>query len=173
MNRAKLNFIIDIFMFICMMLVANIGFLIKFTLIPGREARKIYGRNVDLFLFGMDRHQWGTLHLYIGFILLGLLVVHLLLHWKMIRTLYRQLIPSPKIRKRGCWIFVIVSIFLMVFPFLVNPKAVDRGSRKAYHSGSKIYKGQTQSPIKKREDKLQSNKHRTIYKNGQKSYDRR
>ena len=146
-------------MFICMMLVVSIGFLIKFTLIPGREAREIYGRNVDLFLFGMDRHQWGTIHLYIGFTLLGLLVLHILLHWKMIVALYRQLIPSPKIRKRVCWIFVVVSIFLMVFPFLVNPKVVDRGSGKGYHGGSKIYKGQTQSPIKKTEDKPQSKHH--------------
>ena len=159
MNKAKLNFIIDIFMFICMMLITSIGFLIKFTLIPGREAWEIYGRNVDLFLFGMDRHQWGTLHLYIGFTLLGLLILHIYLHWKMIVALYRQLITSPKIRKRGCWIFMVVSIFLMVFPFLVNPKVVDREPGKGYHSRSKIYEDQTQSAIKKPENKLQSSKH--------------
>jgi len=156
MSKAKLNFIIDIFMFVCMMLITSIGFLIKFTLIPGREAREIYGRNVDLFLFGMDRHQWGTIHLYIGFILLGLLILHIYLHWKMIVALYRKLMPSSKIRKIGCWIFVAVSIFLMVFPFLVNPKVVDREPGKGYHGGSKIYEEQTQSAIKKPEDKLQS-----------------
>ncbi len=155
MNKAKLNFIIDIFMFICMMLVASIGFLIKFTLVPGKEAREIYGRNVDLVLFGMDRHQWGTIHLYIALILLGLLALHILLHWKMIVSLYKQLIPSSEIRKRVCWIFVVVSIFLMVFPFLINPKVVDRGSGKGYHGGSKTYKDQTQSPIKKHEPKVQ------------------
>ena len=158
MNKAKLNFIIDIFMFICMMLVASIGFLIKFTLIPGREAWEIYGRNVDLFLFGMDRHQWGTLHLYIGFTLLGLLILHIYLHWKMIVALYRQLITSPKVRKIGCWIFIVVSIFLMVFPFLVNPNLVDREPGKGYHRRSEIYEDQTQSAIEKTEDKLQSSK---------------
>ncbi|MCD6571409.1 MAG: hypothetical protein J7L53_11955 [Deltaproteobacteria bacterium] len=55
MNKAKLNFIIDIFMFICMMLIASIGFLIKFTLIPGREAWEIYGRNV-----GIRWIRWGS-----------------------------------------------------------------------------------------------------------------
>jgi len=36
----------------------------------------------------------------------------------------------------------------MVFPFLVNPKVVDRGSGKGYPGGTKIYEGGTQSQIK-------------------------
>ena len=111
-------------MFICMTLIVSIGFLMKFTLIPGKERWEIYGKKVDLLLFGMDRHQWGTIHLYIGFILIVLLVLHIFLNWKMIVTLYNKLITAPKTRKVCFWILIVLSIFLMVSPFIVSPKVV-------------------------------------------------
>lgn len=159
MNKSKLNFIIDIFMFICMTLIASIGFLIKFTLIPGSESWEIYGKNVDLFLFGMDRHQWGTIHLYIGFVLLGLLILHIYLHWKTIVGLYRKLITSPKIRKISLWILMVVSVFLMVFPFVVNPKVVERVAGKGNHSVLKVQENEMEPTMKQSINKLQSNFH--------------
>lgn len=159
MNKSKLNFIIDIFMFICMTLIASIGFLIKFILIPGRESWEIYGKNVDLLLFGMDRHQWGTIHLYIAFILLALLVLHIFLHWKMIVGLYHKLITSPKIRKISFWIFMSVFIFLIVFPFAVNPKVVDRGLGKGHYNTRKGNENGIKTTIKQHENKLQNNSH--------------
>ncbi len=146
-------------MFICMTLIASIGFLIKFTLIPGRESWEIYGKNVDLLLFGMDRHQWGTIHLYIAFILLALLVLHIFLHWKMIVGLYHKLITSPKIRKISLWVFMSVSIFLIVFPFAVNPKVVDRGFGKGHYNTRKGNENGIKITIKQHENKLQSNSH--------------
>jgi len=153
MNKSKLNFIIVIFMFICMTLIASIGFLIKFTLIPGKESWKIYGKNVDLLLFGMDRHEWGTVHLYIGFVLLGLLILHIYSHWKMIVGLYRKLIASPKVRKISFLIFMAVSIFLIVFPFAVSPKVVERESGKGHYN---IQNG-SENRIKQHQNKIQSN----------------
>ncbi len=50
-------------MFLCMMAIVGIGMLIKFILLPGKEAAVVYGRKVDLLLFGLDRHAWGTIHL--------------------------------------------------------------------------------------------------------------
>ena len=164
MNKSKLNFIIDIFMFICMTLIASIGFLIKFTLITGMESREIYGKNVDLLLFGMDRHQWGTIHLYIGFILLALLALHIFLHWKMIVGLYHKLIITPKTRKVSFWTFIAVSFFLIASPFIVSPKVVEREHGKGYHSIRRGYENETEATMNQPEDKLQSNSHgkRTI-----------
>ena len=58
-------------------LLAGIGFLMKFVLIPGKERFAVYGRNVDLFFLGFDRHEWGTLHLWLAFALIALMAVHI------------------------------------------------------------------------------------------------
>lgn len=88
MDKSKVNLIIDTLMFLCVMAITGIGLLMKYVLLPGKETAAVYGRKVDLFLFGMDRHQWGTINLIIAFVLLGLLTLHVVLHWNMIVSIY-------------------------------------------------------------------------------------
>ena len=57
MERSKINFIVDCLMFVLMLFVVAIGILMKFILIPGKQRLIKYGKNVELLLFGMDRHQ--------------------------------------------------------------------------------------------------------------------
>jgi len=83
-----------------MMIIVGLGLLMKYNLIPGNQRWIKYGRNVDLYLFGLDRHQWGTIHLILGYILIGLLVLHLILHWKVIMRMYRQLIQKIQLRRK-------------------------------------------------------------------------
>ena len=66
MDKSKINLIIDAVMFLCVMAIAGIGLLQKFILIPGKNTIAVYGRKVDLFLFSMDRHTWGTIHFIIA-----------------------------------------------------------------------------------------------------------
>jgi hypothetical protein len=35
-----------------------------------------------LTLLGMGRHDWGELHAWVGYVMAGLVVVHLALHWR-------------------------------------------------------------------------------------------
>ena len=85
MDKSKANLIIDALLFLCVMAITGIGLLMKYVLLPGKETTAIYGRKVDLFLFGMDRHAWGRIHLILAFVFLGLLTLHVVLHWNMIR----------------------------------------------------------------------------------------
>lgn len=117
MTKPKINFVIDALMFICMAAIIGIGLLMKFVLLPGKDRVLKYGRNVDLFLLRMDRHEWGTIHLIIGLVLVGLLVFHIILHWRTILALYRQLIASPPVRRITALAFVIISAMLIAFPF--------------------------------------------------------
>ena len=78
--KSKINFMIDVIMFVVMMVIGGIGFLMKFVLVSGSKSWEIYGEKVDLFLWGWDRHQWGSLHLILGYLLLGLLVLHIVFH---------------------------------------------------------------------------------------------
>jgi hypothetical protein len=83
-KHSDLNISIDVLMFMVLMPIVGIGFLMKYVLLNGVERNLIYGNDVALLFWGMDRHQWGSIHLYLSFGLLFLLVLHLIFHWKMI-----------------------------------------------------------------------------------------
>ena len=71
-NRSTIKFIINISMFLCMMAIAGIGFLMKYVLISGVERWEKYGRNFDMFFFGLDRHEWGKNSSYYCFCFIGI-----------------------------------------------------------------------------------------------------
>jgi len=127
MEKQKLNFVIDALMFLCLMAMAGLGFLMKYVLLPGRQAWSKYGRNVELTWLGWDRHDWGEIHLYLAFALLGLLTIHLILHWQMILGLYARLLPDPQTRRRVAWAVLVLTVLLLSFPFLITPDVRERG----------------------------------------------
>lgn len=102
--------------------IAGIGLLMKYILIPGHDRWIKYGGNVELYIFNMDRHEWGTIHLVIAFVLLGLLLLHIILHWELIVCLFRQLINNGPTRKLITTGFVFISVFLFLFAFFVKPE---------------------------------------------------
>jgi len=121
-NKSNVNFVIDALMSLCMMAMAGIGLLIKYVLLPGSEAQVKYGTKVNLYLFGLDRHEWGTIHLIIGFVLGGLLVLHIVLQWTQILNVYRKLISGQTPRRIIAVVFIIISLVLVVFPLVVKPE---------------------------------------------------
>jgi len=120
-NNGKLNLIIDIILMVNMMIILGVGFLIKYVLLPGFKRNEIYGSDVELYYLGFDRHQWGTIHLILGFILLFLLFLHIVFHWKMIVNLYRSLIPNKIIRNILGYLLIVISLLLGVVPLFVKP----------------------------------------------------
>jgi hypothetical protein len=125
MDKPKLNFIIDALMFLVIMAMAGLGFLMNYVLIPGREAWIKFGRKVNLTLWGWDRHDWGDIHLYLGFLLLGLLCLHIILHWRQIVGLFQRFVP--KHQTLVILSFVLVALLLIYLPFLVSPEISDVG----------------------------------------------
>ena len=132
MTKAKLNLIIDALLLLCLAAMAGIGLLIKYVLIPGFQRWEIYGRNVELFFWGMDRHQWGTIHLVLGLVFLALLVLHVILHWQMIVNIYRRLIPSRAARWLAAVVLAGVAIVLMGFWIYVKPDVREGGHGKGH-----------------------------------------
>lgn len=127
MKKSALNLIIDVFLLLSMGAIVGIGLLIKFVLVPGTERWKIYRENVDLFFWGADRHQWGTVHLYIGFIFAALILLHIVLHWDMIIAIARRLIPNTLLRRTAATILLLLTLLLVGFAVLVKPQVVRRG----------------------------------------------
>jgi hypothetical protein len=72
-KRTPLNLLIDtLALFVAGALVGT-GLLLAYRLPPGRGGH-------GLAILGWSRHEWGDLHLILAWIVIGLVVVHLLLH---------------------------------------------------------------------------------------------
>ena len=121
MSKLKWNFIIDVFLFLLLTAIGGIGFLMSFLLIPGSETWEKYGTKVDLTFLGLDRHQWGDIHLILGFIFLGLMALHIILHWKLIIDLYAKLIKNRNLRRILGTFFVASCLLLLLFFLVINP----------------------------------------------------
>jgi len=124
LNKSKLNLSIDIIMFLVMLLIAGMGFLIKFVLVPGYKRNELYGKDVELFYFGLDRHEWGSIHLLLGFIFLFLLCLHLIFHWKQIVSIFKRMVASKPLRIVLVNLVLVLSLLFLFAPFVVKPLAV-------------------------------------------------
>jgi hypothetical protein len=121
-HKTKINLVIDTVMFLLLMAIAGLGLLMKYLLIPRSERTGIFDNDVELYFFGLDRHDWGSIHLWLSFIFLFLILIHLILHWKMIVCLYRQLVPR-RILRISLAVFVFVAGFcLLFFSLFIKPE---------------------------------------------------
>jgi len=131
MKKSEVNLIIDGLLLLCLAAIGGIGFLIKYVLVPGYQRWEIYRRNVNLLFWGMDRHQWGTIHLVIGLVFLSLLGLHIVLHLDVIITIYRKLIPNAALRVVIALLLVCLTIQLVAFGLFVKPEMEERGRGKS------------------------------------------
>lgn len=124
MDKTKINFIVDALMFLGAAVVSGIGFLMKFVLLPGKERAVVYGENVELYFWGLDRHEWGAIHLYIAYVLIALLVLHILLHLKWISAVFARFISNATLRTGAGIVFIVACLFFALFPFIISPEVV-------------------------------------------------
>jgi len=122
MRKPNWSFALYAAMTLCISAVIGIGFLIKYTLISGAERKTIYGQNVALYFLNMDRQQWGTIHFIIGLVFFVLLAIHILLHTKMISTVYDKIVKTPLTKKVLGFGFIIICAILILIPFFITPK---------------------------------------------------
>lgn len=143
--RDKFNLLIDLLLTLAMVLVAGIGFLIKYILPPGRERILKYGDNRDLFFLGLDRHQWGEIHLVVAFAMLALLLLHILLHWQTLLCLARKAVPAAWLR-RFLWLVIgVLCLVLFLFAFFISPEQRQAGDFLHRNTHSSLTKTRTYS----------------------------
>lgn len=121
MPKAKTNLMIDGVMFLVMMALLGTGFVRKYVLLSGSASRQLYGTKVHMYLWGINRDGWATIHLYLGYLLLALLLLHIVLHWKQVTSIFKKMVPYPKWRLVIIVLFTSLSIFLALFPFMITP----------------------------------------------------
>lgn len=124
MTKSKTNFIIDGFLFLGMMFLIGTGYVRKYILLGGSASREVYGRKMNMFMMGYSRDDWSMIHLYTGYFMLFLLFLHIVLHWKQIGVMYKQLIANSVLRTVIAVIFIVLSVLLVVFPFIIEPSMI-------------------------------------------------
>ena len=127
MKKTSLFLLVDVLMFIFLALMSGLGLMIKYVLVPGSKRWDIYGRNVDLSFLGIDRHGWGTVHLIFAMIFVGLLVLHIILHWKCLVNYLCRIVKTKALANFLILMFAVVLFFLVIFPFMIELKVTELG----------------------------------------------
>lgn len=65
-------------------------------------------------LWGWDRHEWREIHFVLSMILLGLVGVHVLLHWKWLRTVAGRMRWWPLVV--GLGVGVVLALVPLIWP---------------------------------------------------------
>lgn len=87
-QRNMLNFVIDALTLLVALGLVATGLMMKFILPPGSA------RN-GLLLWGWNRHEWGDVHFWLSMAAIGLVVVHLFLHWQWVCTTIGRMFTGP------------------------------------------------------------------------------
>ena len=90
MSRTTLNAVIDAGAYVGLVALATTGLMLRYQMPPGSGGLHGMGsgegagsRPVTV-VWGLSRHEWGSVHYWIALLLMGVLAVHLILHWKWI-----------------------------------------------------------------------------------------
>lgn len=115
MNKTTLKYIVDIFLLVCMLGIIIIGFLLAFVIAEGPTASE-----ASKYFLNLHRHQWSSIHLYLGLAFSFFLIVHLILSWKWIKA------NTKKIFKKGWGLalifFLLLSIVVVLLFWMFTPK---------------------------------------------------
>ncbi|MBN1144397.1 MAG: DUF4405 domain-containing protein [Bacteroidales bacterium] len=134
-EKSKINLVIDAIMFVLLMAVTGLGLLIKYVLVAGYKRNALYAVDVDLKFLGLDRHEWGDIHLWLGIILLFFLLLHIVLHWNLITCIFSRMIKTKALRYLTGLSLLIVTLILALSPLLVSPEKTPMPRRHIHKAG--------------------------------------
>lgn len=86
MKKTDWQYLVDTLLFLCVVGIIFIGFLMGLVLPKGPQAPE----SAKYFL-GLHRHQWGNIHFYLSIAFTALVIIHLILSWKWIKSKSRQI----------------------------------------------------------------------------------
>lgn len=114
-ERNTLNLIIDSLLFTTCGAIIFIGLLLGFVIPTGNAPPQ------QKYLWELHRHDWGEIHLYLALSFLGLLIVHLILHWSWIKGCAAKYFPKPSY----LWVFAVAPFALVLLIWLAYPRTTE------------------------------------------------
>jgi len=133
MKKQKFNYLIDLLMLLAMLAIASIGFVIKYVLVSGSRRWEIYENNMEQTFWGMDRHDWGDVHLVLGIVLMALLILHIILHFNWVICMTKKAISQKPLRYIIVSLALLIILFCAAFPFIIKYN-IQTGIHKEYHT---------------------------------------
>jgi hypothetical protein len=117
MSRTITNLIIDIAADVLFVGMIATGYVLRFPLPPGT--------NRLFTLWGLMRHEWGSIHFWISLGLLTVLFVHVVLHWQWIVTVIGKRFhlvrsSSPPLFQSGITVLLIFGLAFAVFAWAAH-----------------------------------------------------
>jgi|GEM_PF-3455702 len=101
MKRAKLNAMVNLVGFAAFLVLAVTG-LVELIFLPTGTGGRGSGHGPSVTVLGLGRHGWGDIHSVASIVFLGIVGLHLVLHWRWIKSLPRLLasarpgLPAPE-----------------------------------------------------------------------------
>jgi len=140
MPRNKLHVLVDIVAYLVMACLAATGLIMYYRLPPGSGS---------LGILGYSRHQWGTVHFYLALALIGLVVLHVALHWKWVRNSFGALVRPRAVKKAGAGVGGVALLLvlglagagLLAAPWLFPIAAGGGRGREGQDTRDKGYRG--------------------------------
>jgi hypothetical protein len=120
MKRSNLNFWIDAIAFALFVFLVATGVLMEF-LLPA-------GSGHSTTIWGLDRHQWGSVHFWISVGFLTAMALHVYLHWKWVVSVVRGRPREGSGARAGLGILGLVALLAIAAAPLVTP--VERGNTR-------------------------------------------
>ena len=109
-NKPNVNLLIDSCAALAFLGMLTTGYIIRFPLPPGT--------NKDLTLWGLSRHEWGTIHFWTSITLITILLFHLFLHWQWIVSMVQKRLNLGDASVGTHRTSGLVTIFVFVASFL-------------------------------------------------------
>lgn len=133
MTRNTTNFVVDLLTAAVALWLVFTGLLLYFVLPPGSGQR-------GLVLLGLDRHGWGEVHLWTAAAALGLVLVHVALHWSWVCTTVSRMVrrggrgPGSATRRNLAGVVAVLALAgVLTGGLLLARAAVEQGDADALH----------------------------------------
>ncbi len=119
MKKAHWNAVVHALLLVMILVVMFIGILLGFFI------ARAGGPQAEKYLWGLHRHDWGDLHLYFSLTLVGLVILHFILHMSWIRSMSKQCLGLP-------WVMTLLILLLVAAGIVTASAAIKRAYPGAY-----------------------------------------
>lgn len=154
MKRTTLNYVVDVAAFVAFAFLATSGILLRFQLPPGSGRRELVGQGQRALdrpvsvLWGLTRHEWGSLHYYLALGLMLVLALHLVLHWKWIAGVTRGKSADGSGYRVAVGVLGLISVLaLAVAPLFVPAESVPRSQLQSTVQDETSHQGSAEEDL--------------------------